>query len=61
MDNKIVLSAKNFHDILKLAYSLGFVSGQQSYPSDNVDLSWNSDISEVYELIMSQFNLDKVQ
>lgn len=61
MDNKIVLTAENFHDILKLAYSIGYASGQQWYPSDNVDLSWNSDISEVYNLIMSQFNLDKVQ
>ena len=61
MDNKIVLTAENFHDILKLAYSIGFVAGQQSYPADNVDLSWNSNISEVYNLIMSQFDLDKVQ
>jgi hypothetical protein len=76
MDNKIILTAKDFHDILKTTYSLGYISGQQRYPSANIidwfrthqvellpdlDADWNADISEVFSVIMSTFPLEKVQ
>ena len=61
MDNRIILSNKDFHDILKTAYSLGYISGQQQYPTANLDAAWNADISEVFSIIMSTFPLEKVQ